>query len=130
MKRPVIAKTEEEKAAYWSGFGAYRDGVDRDANPEADIDLEQCWFGGWIDARIEEAQVPGGKRLRGSRTFWFGVGLILLGVLTYVVELPAVVNNSDLMSLVTGATGFMVIILRLVSNQPIKAPKINVPGGR
>ena len=131
----IVAKTEQELTAYWQGFGAHRDGKDRDENPykgpvnEAAIREDQlavralfeCWFTGWIDARIEASRTKG-KKLRGSKTFWFGVGLVLLSVLTFTAGLEIVAGNPALASLVTGAAGFTVIILRLISKQAIDVP--------
>jgi len=66
------------------------------------------------------------KNIVKSKTFITGMLVSLLGFLGFVQAIPQVANNAMLSSLLLMAVGIVMIILRMVTKQPVQ-PVFNIP---
>jgi len=61
-----------------------------------------------------------------SKTFWTGLLVAALGFLGFIQAIPYVANNQIISSLLLMAVGIIMIVLRLLTSQPV-APVFNIP---
>jgi len=111
-----------DKAAYWEGYGAARDGIPDSANPhQFGSPQYESWANGYTKGKTEKVADP--KPVFFSKSFWSGVVVTLMSILSYFQDLIA--NNPGKAAAIGTGIGVLMIVLRFLTDQPV-TPNVTI----
>lgn len=104
----------ENKAAFWHGYGRYREGVNYTDLPKG-ADYLAGWCYGLTEGRRKGLPKPWWQ----SRTTWVGVAMGLASILS-TVDPSMITDNPRAVSALAAVVAAAVIVLRRVTKGPIQ----------
>jgi hypothetical protein len=115
--RPRPPKPNDElRPTYWLGYGACRDGAGNDTNPYKVTEQSgkwMAWWCGWIDGYIEGKTRGTAGHWWASQTFWYGLLMILIGVIGALQE-QLISTYPQIASGLFAVCGLLVIVKRVL----------------